>query len=79
MDLRELMDSSVNVADLKISSSNRLHRLDGERKNSWRVTVRDGWCIVFKFENRNYLDVQILDYHEKWQEVHETEKTQSLR
>lgn len=63
MDLLELMESSVNVSDFKIPPSNRLHKLDGDLKNYWSITIRDGWRIIFKFDNGNYLDVQILDYH----------------
>jgi proteic killer suppression protein len=63
MDLLELMEASVNVLDFKIPPSNRLHKLEGDRKDYWSVTVRDGWRIIFRFDNGFYWDVKILDYH----------------
>jgi len=63
MDLLEFMDGSVNVADFKMPPSNRLHKLDADLKGYWSVAIRDGWRIIFKFENGNYWDVKILDYH----------------
>ena len=63
MDLLEYMDGSVNVADFKLPLSNRLHKLDTDLKNYWSVTIRDGWRIIFKFDDGYYWDVKILDYH----------------
>jgi len=63
MDLLELMDGSVNVADFKMPPSNRLHKLEADLKSYWSITIRDGWRVIFKFEDGNYWDVKIVDYH----------------
>jgi proteic killer suppression protein len=63
LDLLELVHSSVNVSDFKLPQSNRLHKLDAELKGYWSITIRDGWRIIFKFEDGHYWDVKILDYH----------------
>jgi proteic killer suppression protein len=63
MDLLEYMDGSVNVADFKLPRSNRLHKLDADLKDYWSITIRDGWRIIFKFDNGYYWDVKIMDYH----------------
>lgn len=41
----------------------RLHPLKGDRKGYWAVTVRANWRIVFKFEDGNAADVELIDYH----------------
>lgn len=41
----------------------RLHRLAGDRKGSWSVTVRANWRIVFRFESTDAYDVELIDYH----------------
>lgn len=40
-----------------------LHRLKGDMKSYWAVTVRANWRIIFKFEDGNALDVELIDYH----------------
>ena len=62
-DLLEFMEGSVNVADFKVPLSNRLHKLDGDLKGYWSITIRDGWRIIFRFEDGNYWDVKVLEYH----------------
>ncbi len=63
MDLLEFMEGSVNVSDFKLPQSNRLHKLKEEWEGYWSVTIRDGWRLIFRFENGYYWDVRILDYH----------------
>ena len=41
----------------------RLHRLRGDRQGYWAVTVRANWRIVFRFENGDAFDVELVDYH----------------
>lgn len=41
----------------------RPHRLKGDRKGFWAVTVRANWRVVFRFENGDALDVELVDYH----------------
>lgn len=41
----------------------RLHRLKGDRKAFWAVTVRANWRIVFRFESGDAFDVELVDYH----------------
>jgi toxin HigB-1 len=41
----------------------RLHPLKGDFKGYWAVTVRANWRIVFRFENGNACDVDLIDYH----------------
>ena len=41
----------------------RLHQLKGELKGYWAVTVRANWRIIFKFEDGDAIDVELIDYH----------------
>ncbi len=41
----------------------RLHPLKGEWKGTWSVTVKANWRIIFRFENADAFDVELIDYH----------------
>jgi proteic killer suppression protein len=41
----------------------RLHSLKGSRKGFWAVAVRANWRIIFRFENGDACDAELLDYH----------------
>jgi proteic killer suppression protein len=41
----------------------RLHPLRGEFAGFWSVTVRANWRIIFRFEDGNVTDVDMVDYH----------------
>ena len=41
----------------------RLHPLSGERAGQWSVRVSGNWRIVFRFEGREAVDVDLVDYH----------------
>ena len=41
----------------------RLHPLKGDMKGLWSVTVRANWRIVFRFEENDVFDLELIDYH----------------
>ena len=41
----------------------RLHKLKGNMKDLWAVTVKNNWRITFKFENGNAYVLDYQDYH----------------
>lgn len=41
----------------------RLHALKGDLKGLWSVTVRANWRIIFRFEENDAFDVELIDYH----------------
>jgi toxin HigB-1 len=41
----------------------RLHRLAGERKGQWAVSVSGNWRLVFRFDGEDATDVDLVDYH----------------
>ena len=40
-----------------------LHKLKGDRKGFWAISVNGPWRIVFRFEEGDAYDVEIVDYH----------------
>ena len=41
----------------------RLHPLKGDFKGFWSVTVRANWRIIFRFDEGDAYDVDLIDYH----------------
>lgn len=64
--LLTIMHATSELNDLKIKGQPpniRLHKLKGDRKEEWSVTIKLPWCITFKFKNGEFVDVKIEDYH----------------
>ena len=57
-----VLDAAAEPADLDLPGY-RLHRLKGELKGLWSVTVSGNWRVTFRIENGNVLDVDLTDYH----------------
>ena len=49
-------------ADLR-AADYRIRRLTGNRKGAHTIATSDRWRIVFRFENGNAYDVEVVDYH----------------
>ncbi len=41
----------------------RLHPLKGDRAGQWSVRVSGIWRVVFRFEDGEAVDVDLIDYH----------------
>ena len=41
----------------------RLHSLKGKLKGWYAVTVRANWRVMFRYEEGQALDVDLIDYH----------------
>ena len=58
---------ALNVAkvlqDLSPLKSIGLHKLKGERKREWAMTVNGPWRICFEFREGDAHNVEIVDYH----------------
>lgn len=57
-----ILDAATGPESLDLPGL-RLHQLKGDMKGFWSVTVRANWRIVFRFENGNAKDVELMDYH----------------
>ena len=41
----------------------RLHPLKGDRAGQWSVRVSGNWRVVFRFDDGEVVDVDLIDYH----------------
>ena len=41
----------------------RLHPLKGDRAGQWSIRVSGNWRVVFRFEDGEAVDVDLIDYH----------------
>ena len=68
-DLVDTVQEILTVLDVAATPQNlnlpgyRLHPLKGALKGFWSVTVRANWRIIFRFEETDAFDVELIDYH----------------
>ena len=56
------LDQAVRVSDLDLPGY-RLHPLKGPFKGMWSVTISGNWRIVFRLEDGDAFDIDLVDYH----------------
>lgn len=62
-DLLAALDAATSIRDLSPLRSVGLHKLAGDRKGQWAMTVNGPWRICFRFSDGEAYDVTIVDYH----------------
>lgn len=58
-----MINNSIDINDLRIPPANRLEKLKGDLKDFYSIRINNQWRIIFKWENENAFDVEIIDYH----------------
>jgi proteic killer suppression protein len=58
-----MLNNSQDLADLQIPPSNRLEKLKGNYKDFYSIRINNQWRIIFKWNNGNADQVEIIDYH----------------
>lgn len=58
-----MINSSIDITDLRIPPSNRLEKLSGRLKKYYNIRINNQWRIIFIWDNGNAFEVQIIDYH----------------
>jgi proteic killer suppression protein len=58
-----MVNNSQNLLDLTIPPSNKLEKLKGRLKEYYSIRINDQWRIIFRWDNGNASDVEIVDYH----------------
>lgn len=64
--LLTIMHATTTLDDLRIQGEPpdiRLHKLRGDRRGYWSVTIKLPWCITFKFQSGEFSEVMIENYH----------------
>jgi plasmid maintenance system killer protein len=56
------LHASVAPGDMALPGP-RLHRLKGDRKGTWSVSVGGNWRVTFSFDGKDAVDVDYEDYH----------------
>ena len=57
-----LLDQARHPGDLA-QPGYRLHPLKGDRAGLWSIRVSGGWRVLFRFEDNEAVDVDLVDYH----------------
>ena len=63
IELLAALNVAKSLKDLNPLKSVGLHKLKGDRKNQWAMTVNARWRICFVFKAGDANDVEIVDYH----------------
>lgn len=50
-----------DLADLDLPG-HRLHALKGGRKGYWSISISGNWRVIFRFEDGDAYDVDLIDY-----------------
>ena len=58
-----MLNNSQDIKDLRVPPSNRLEKKKGNLKDCYAIRINDQWRIIFKWNNGNASDVEIIDYH----------------
>ena len=56
------LDDADRPSDLDLPGY-RLHPLKGGLKGFWSITISANWRIIFRFEEGDAFDVDLIDYH----------------
>ena len=62
--LLDKINASPRFDLLGIPPGNRLEKLRGQLAGYWSIRVNDQWRIIFKWQDNNAIDVEIVDYHD---------------
>jgi proteic killer suppression protein len=57
------LNVAQTLSDLNPLASVGLHKLKGDRKGQWAMTVNARWRICFEFREGDAHNVEIVDYH----------------
>jgi len=58
-----MIDAAPDINALRISPSNHLEALKGDRKGQYSIRINDKYRICFKWKSGDAFDVEIVDYH----------------
>ena len=56
------LDDADRPSDLDLPGY-RLHPLKGDLKGFWSITISANWRIIFRFEEGDAFDVDLIDSH----------------
>ena len=57
------IDAAERIDDLRVPPSNKLEKKEGDLQDFYAIWVNTQWRIIFKWDNGEALEVQLIDYH----------------
>jgi len=57
------LHDAPELRDLRVPPGNRLEGPKGNWQGFHSIRINDQWRVVFRWENGNAFDVQVIDYH----------------
>jgi proteic killer suppression protein len=57
-----VLDVASEPSDMDLPGYD-LHHLIGKLKEFWSVKVTGSWRVIFRFEDANARDIDLIDYH----------------
>ncbi len=57
-----MLDTVSDISFINLPGG-RLHRLSGDRKGYWSLSITGNWRITFKIDGEDITDVNYEDYH----------------
>ncbi len=57
------LNVAKSLSDLSPLKSVGLHKLKGDRRGQWAMTINDRWRICLEFRKGDAFEVEIVDYH----------------
>ena len=63
VEILAILDAASALSDLSPLKSIGLHKLAGDRKGQWSMTITGPWRVCFLFEDGDAWDVEFVDYH----------------
>jgi proteic killer suppression protein len=63
IDLLLALNVATSLNELSPLASVGLHKLKGDRKRQWAMTINGRWRICFEFRKGDAYNVEITDYH----------------
>ena len=58
-----MLDSAVDLGDLRVPPGDRLEALKGNRKGQHSIRINEQWRVCFVWREGNAHEVEIADYH----------------
>ena len=61
--LLDALNVARGLTDISPLKRVGLHKLKGDRRGQWAMTVNDRWRIAFEFRDGHAYNVELVDYH----------------
>jgi proteic killer suppression protein len=59
----QLLDAVRSLNEIPSLKSVGLHKLTGDRRSQWAMSINGPWRLVFEFRKGDAYEVEIVDYH----------------